>query len=205
MSSRPLTSSTPMLSRPDGRPLPAVQRPRHRRAHHGVLEQLLRIGADRRPDIEDHGLALQRRPDAGDRRAVDGMRRAGRTCAIAISAPVLPAETAKSARLLHRLDGAPHAGAPAPAPQRLTGLVVHAHRHLAVLEGGRRLHPRIAIEQRRHHRLVAEQAKTQFGEAAEHQIGAGDDHRRPLIAAHDIERCRDCCRHRIPAPLVGQC
>ena len=56
-----------------------------------------RVGADGGADVEDDALAAERRPERGDRRAIDLGRRRRQNFAIAISAPVLPAETAKSA------------------------------------------------------------------------------------------------------------
>ena len=58
---------------------------------------MLGVGADGGAAIEHDALAAQRRPDRGDRRPIDAGQVRRQNFAIAISAPVLPAETAKSA------------------------------------------------------------------------------------------------------------
>ena len=59
------------IEQADRRALDLEQRARHGAAHQGEIHQLLRVGADRRADIEHDALALQRRPDRRDRRALD--------------------------------------------------------------------------------------------------------------------------------------
>ena len=120
----------------DGRPLDVEERARHGRAHHGEVEQLLGVGAD--ASRRQSSTTLSPR-SVGQSAAIAGrsmpamVRR--QNFAIAISAPVLPAETAKSASpLLHRLDRPPHARAPAAVAQRLARLVVHRDGDVAVLE-----------------------------------------------------------------------
>ena len=86
------------IEQADGRPLDAEQRARHGRAHDGEIDELVRVGADRGADVEHDALAAHGRPDRGDRRAGRWSPWcAGRTCDIAISAPVLPAEMQQSA------------------------------------------------------------------------------------------------------------
>ena len=86
------------VEQPDGRPVEIEQHARHRAAHHRHVDQMLGVGADRGAEIEHDGFAPQRRPERRDRRPLDARQRACRlNLAIAISAPVLPAETATSA------------------------------------------------------------------------------------------------------------
>ena len=69
--SRPLTSSTPMFSRPTvGRSI-SNSDARHGAAHHRELDEVLRIGADRGADVEHDRFAAHRRPERGDGRPLD--------------------------------------------------------------------------------------------------------------------------------------
>ena len=80
--------------------------------------------------------------------------------AIAISAPVLPAETAASASpLLDRVDGEPHGGFPTALAQRLARLVVHLDGDIGVHDPRARLEPRTDFKQRRKNGAVAKQQK----------------------------------------------
>jgi len=64
------------------------------RAQHGEIDQLLGVALGIGADIEHHGLAMGGRPQGGDgRREIPSIKRS-RTTDIAISAPVLPADTA---------------------------------------------------------------------------------------------------------------
>jgi hypothetical protein len=53
------------------------------------------------------------------------------------------------------------------------------------IRGG--LEIRIAIEQRPDHRLISEQPELQVRQTALRNLGAGQDHFRTAVAAHDIE------------------
>src|SRR5690606_12665288 len=86
----------------------------------------------------------------------------------------------------------------APAAQRLARLVVHADGNLAMLEGRHRLHAWVAVEHRANDRLVSEQRESEIRQPGESNLGAGQDNFRPLVAAHDVERSRDRCRHPSP-------
>ncbi len=78
--------------------------------------------------------------------------------AMAISAPVLPAETAAWASpSLHRIDGLPHAALAAAAAQRLAGLVVHGDLDVGVADFRPGLELRLAFQKRRNPVPVAEQ------------------------------------------------
>ena len=69
---------------------------------------------------------------------------------IAISAPVLPAETTRSASpLLHRIDREPHGGLAAAVAQRLARLVLHPHRDFGMHDSrGRLQRPALGDERR---------------------------------------------------------
>ena len=97
------------------------------------------------PTVEHDAFAAERRPERGDRRPVDVRRRpqaeprhrhqragiAGRDREIGLA-------------LLHRLDRAPHARAPAAVAERLARLLVHPDGDIAVLEDRSRRDLRIA-------------------------------------------------------------
>ena len=88
----------PDIEQPDRRPLRAEHGSRHGGAENGEVDQLLGIGADRGADIEHHAFAAHGRPQCRNRRPVDiGHGAQAKACAIAISAPVLPADTQTSA------------------------------------------------------------------------------------------------------------
>ena len=105
------------------------------------------IGADRGAEIEHDRFALQRRPDRGNRRTLDpghgpelelGHRhqRAG----------VAGGDRHVRLALLHRVDGEPHRGFPAPLAQRLARLVVHLDRHVGVHDTRALLEPRAGVD-----------------------------------------------------------
>ena len=87
----------PDIEQADGRTLQAEQHARHRAAHDCERHQMMRITADAGAEIEYDGIAARRRPYTGNGRPVDPRHVCRWTLAIAISAPVLPAETATSA------------------------------------------------------------------------------------------------------------
>ena len=109
--------------------------------------------------------------------------------AIAMSAPVLPAETAASASpVAHRLHGPPHGRLAAPGADRLARLVVHAHRHLGMADLDRALQARVRLDERRDGALVAEHEEAQGRMPLERQRRARHDDRGAVIAAHGVER-----------------
>ena len=169
-SSRPLTSSTPMLSRPTvGRSM-SNRIARHRAAHHRHVDQVLGVGADRGAEVEHDRFAAQRRPERGDRRPLDPGHRlqvefrhrhqragvAGRDRDIGLA-------------LLHRVDGEPHRRLPAPVAQRLARLVVHPDRDVGMDDPRRGLEPRMRVEQRLDRGPVAEQDELGVGVARQRQ------------------------------------
>src|SRR5262249_59985525 len=62
---------TPNMEDPPRRPVETKKPSRHGTAHGGELDKMLGIGTDRGAQIEHDGLALERRPQSGNRRAVD--------------------------------------------------------------------------------------------------------------------------------------
>ena len=109
--------------------------------------------------------------------------------AMAISAPVLPAETAASASpRAHGIDRQPHAALAAALAQRLAGLGVHGDEDFGVEDLGAVLELRVALQQGRDAAAVAHQQEAQLrvahggqGRARNHHLGAG-------IATHRIQR-----------------
>src|SRR5262249_8190660 len=67
-------------------------------------------------------------------------------------------------------------------------------------EPGDGLERRARIEQRCNGSAVAEQQKLDVGVAVERQLRAGNDHRRPMVTPHGVERNADSLGHgaRIP-------
>ena len=79
--------------------------------------------------------------------------------AIAISAPVLPAETATlRLAVLHRLDRLPHAALAAAAAQRLARLVRHGDRNLGMVDRGLGGNVGILREEAAQPRCIADRA-----------------------------------------------
>ena len=118
----------------DGRPVEIEQHARHGAAHHRHVDQMLGVGADRGAEIEHDAFAPAASATAP---AIAGRSMPGSVLrlnfAIAISAPVLPAETATSASpFLTASMREPHRGLPAAVAQRLARLVVHPDGDLGV-------------------------------------------------------------------------
>ena len=119
----------------DGRAFDVEQDARHRRAHDREVDRCCAsapIEAPTSSTINSPRSVGHIAASAG--RSISGsMRR--QNFAIAISAPVLPAETAQSASpVLDRLDRAPHRRRAPPGAQRLARLVRHLDRDLAVTD-----------------------------------------------------------------------
>ena len=107
------------IEQADGRLLDAEHDARHRRAHDREIDEMLRVAADRGADVEHDRFAAHRRPIAAIAGRSIGAIVCRQNLAIAISAPVLPAETAQSAApRLHRFDRLPHRR---DAPARCAG------------------------------------------------------------------------------------
>ena len=204
--STPLISSTPTLSSPTRRAVEIEDDAGHGRAHHREIDEMARIGADRRADIEHDALAAHGRPQAGDRRPVDLRHRlqaelrhrhqragiAGRDGDVGLAG-------------LGRVDGAPHRGLVAAIAQGLARLVVHLHRDLGVMEGRDRLELGMGVEQRQDLLLVAEDDEARIGAALQRQRSARDDDSRAVIPAHRIERdCNRSCHGVLVDPRSGR-
>ena len=117
--------------------------------------------------------------------------------AIAISAPVLPAETTQSALSVRdRIDRQPHAGS-ASGPQRNRRLGVGEHDIGRVVHGCGVREPRQLCQQRRDAGFVAEQQKAHGRVALEGDIGPLQHHCRSPIAAHRVDGDRDSAVHRV--------
>ena len=130
------------------------------------------------------------------------MRRLNR--AIAISAPVLPAETATSASPFFTASSASHIeDFQRPWRSAWLGLAsIFTTTSVCSMRRGR-LQPRPLRDQRAHHGLVAVKDEFGIGVAGERQIGAGNHDRWPDIASHGIERNSDLLGHRRWVPSCG--
>jgi len=119
--------------------------------------------------------------------------------AIAIKAPVLPAENRDvGLALLDRVDGEPHRRLPAATAQRLARFVVHLDHDIGVHDACGGFEPRALADQRGNHRLVAEHYEFSVGVTRERDIGTGHNHSRPEVAPHGIERNSDLLSHDCP-------
>ena len=122
----PLISSTPMLSSPTRGRSMSEQRARHGGAHQREVGELARGGADVGAEVEHDAV---RASTVGHCPAIAGRSMPGMvlriSLAIAIRAPVLPAETAKSASPFCTASIASHMLEPRPRRTRLARLVLH--------------------------------------------------------------------------------
>ncbi len=194
--SRPLTSSTPILSRPTvGRSMSnstrAMALPMAAR-----LTRCCSSAPIEAPTSSTTDSPLSVGQSAGDRRPLDaldhleiearhGHQRAG----------IAGRDHDIGLALLHRVDRQPHRGLPAPVAQRLARLVVHADRHLGMHQLRVGLEPRQALEQGLHHGAVAEQQEFDIGMAGERNIGARQDDRGTMVAAHGVKRDANLIGH----------
>ena len=116
--------------------------------------------------------------------------------AIAISAPVLPADTATSASPFFTASMASHIDDfQRPLRSAWLGLssILTATSVCTTPRGG--LEPRTGVEQRVDHGAVAEQEELDVGMSAERELGARNDHRGPMVSPHGVERDADFLGH----------
>src|ERR1700722_14306553 len=108
--------------------------------------------------------------------------------AIAISAPVLPADTTQPASPgRHRVDRQPHRGTPRAA-QRDRWLGVVGDEFVGVMDDGLRRQLGQLVQERADAALDAVEQEFGLREADERDVGAVYHHVRRLFAAHGIER-----------------
>ena len=110
---------------------------------------------------------------------------------MAIRAPVLPAETMKSASPFCTASSASHMLDAAAAAHRLARLVLHLHDDVG-MDDARALGERADAARRCgvDARLVAEKQKAHVGMALERHGGARHDHGGALVSTHRVERYR---------------
>ena len=195
------------IEQADGRALEIEQHARHRAAHHGKIDQMLGVRADRGADIEHDRVALDASataPAIAGRSIPAMVRRLN--FAIAIRAPVLPAETATSASPFFTASIASHIE-DFQRPWRSAWLGLASIRTTtsvctsreAAFSRGR------ASSSGRDHGLVAEQDEFRVGVAGKRKIGAGNHDRRPDVAPHGIERNSDLLGHVRPGKPSCDC
>ncbi|MGY4488558.1 hypothetical protein ACVWWR_007749 [Bradyrhizobium sp. LM3.2] len=122
---------------------------------------------------------------------------------IAISAPVFPAETVTSGlALFHRIDGKPHGGGLAAAPQRLARLFLPADRDVGVddLRGG--LQRGVAVELGLDLGAVPDQQEFDLAMPLERDGGSWNDHDGAGVAPHGVKRDTNLAWHKSPGNLV---
>ena len=166
-SSRPLISSTPTLSRPTvgvsmSNTMRAIAAP--------ITARSIRCCASA-PIVAPTSSTIDSPRIVGHIAASAGRSISGSMCrqtfAIAISAPVLPAETAQSASPFFTASiGAPHRGHAAAVAQRLARLVGHLDRDVAMHDAvALAAEPGMLAEQRRDQLLVAVEQEARVGTA----------------------------------------
>ena len=121
--------------------------------------------------------------------------------AMAMSAPVLPAETATSASPFLTASMASHIeDFQRPLRSAWLGLSSILIATSVWTTRDSRLEPRPRVEQRLDHRAVAEQQELDVGMAPERQFGARHDHRCPMVSPHGVERDADFLGHGATIP-----
>ena len=124
--------------------------------------------------------------------------------AIAIKAPVLPAETAQSAAPdLHRFDRLPHRRDAPPGAQRLARLVAHLDRDVGVKNARLGGQPGMTLQDGPDRALVTIEKKLDVGTAFEREGRGGQDDRRPVIAPHRVQRYANVACHSLVRPRPG--
>ena len=161
-------------------------------AHHGQIDEMVGIGADRGADVEHDRFAAQGRPQRRDRRPLDArqgleieLRHRHQRAGIAARYRDV------GVTLLDRVDGEPHRGFPAAVAQRLARLILHPHGDVGVdeLRGGFERGPR--VEERRDQRGIAEEQEFGLGWRVSARSRAGNDHSGPVVSPHRIESNAD--------------
>ena len=179
-----------------GRPRNAEQDARGRGSHHGEIDQVFGIRADRGADVEHDQFAAQGRPQRRDRGPVDPRQH----LELELRHRHQRAGIARRYRhigfaLLDRLDRQPHRRFPAAIAQRLARLVFHAHRDVGVDEARGGLERRARGQERRHQRGVAEKSKFAFGMTGQSEFSAGNNDSGAMVSPHRVESNADLLRH----------
>ena len=179
---------------------------RHRRAHHRKIDEMLRIGADGRADVEHDRFAAQRRPDRRDRRPLDRRHRVQAELRHRHQgAGVAGGDRAVGRARLHRFDRLPHRRDAPPGAQGLTRLVAHLDRDVGMKNARLRGEPGMTRKDGPNRRLVAIEEKLNVGTAFERDGGGGHDDRRPVIAPHRVQRYANVARHSLVRPPGPRC
>ena len=179
---------------------------RHRRAHHRQIDEMLGVGADGRADVEHDRFAAQRRPNRRDRRPLDRRHRVQAELRHRHqSAGVAGGHRAIGRARLHRFDRLPHRRDATPGAQRLAWLVAHLDRDVAMKNA--RLCGQLGMtrEDGPDRALLAIEEKLNVGTAFERYGRGGQDDRRPMIAAHRVQRYTNVARHSLVRPPGAPC
>ena len=162
------------------------------------------VGADRGAEIEHDTFALDCRPQRRKRRPLDALdhlqikarhrhQRAG----------IAGRHRDVGLALLHRIERKPHRRFPAPIAQRLARLVVHANGDVGVHDLGFGLERGQALERWLDQRAVAIEQKLGVGMPGERNERAGQNDRRPVVAAHGVKRDANFIRHAVRLYPLG--
>ena len=182
-----------MLSRPTRGPLDAEDGARHSRAHQREIDELARRGADVGAEVEHDAVASTGSATAP---AMAGRSMPGMvlrtSLAMAISAPVLPAETAASASPFFTASIASHMLDAAAAADRLARLVLHLDHGVGVDDRATRsANCGMLLEMGLDARLIAEQQEAHVGMAVEGEAAPGTTTagpRSPPMASSEMVR-----------------
>ena len=157
---------------------------------------MIRLRADRSAHVEHDRVALERRPEPGNRGAFD--TRHGAQIELRHRhqrAGVSGRDGGISLTLLDGIDREPHRGFPAATPECLARLVVHPDDHFGMDYARGCLQTRTSLQQRPDRRLVTEQHELRVGMALQRNLGTGNDDCRTDVAPHRVERNSDLLGH----------
>src|ERR1700722_8387686 len=179
---------------------------RHRRAHDGEIDEMLRVAANGRADIEDDRLAAQCRPHRRDRRPLDrrhrvqaelGHRHQG--------AGVAGRDRAIGRARLHRFNRLPHRRDAPSSAQSLAWLVAHLARDVGMKNARLGGELGMTLEDGADHAPLAVEKKLNVGKAFKRQGRGGQNDRWAMIATHRVQRYANVACHSLVRPRRARC
>ena len=194
----PLDLLDPDIEQPDGGRFEAEQRARHGRAHQCELDELTGVGPHIGADIEHDALGLDRRPDRGNRRAIDAFERLQAELGHGHErAGIARRHGGVGAPVLHRLKRKPHARPPAALAKSLARLCVHGHGDVGVDDLRLRRESRMVGKHGLDAGRVADEQKAHVGMPHERDGSGRNDDAGTVVPAHGVERYGDWSTHSL--------
>ena len=167
----------------------------HGSAHQRELGELACGGADVGAEVEhDAGFFRVGHCPAIAGRSTPGMV-VSTSLAMAIRAPVLPAETTKSASPFCTASIDSHMLDPRPRRSAWLGLSAHLHHRVGVDDGGALHERRMLLQKRLDAGFVAEKQEPHAGMALEGDGGTRHDDGRACVSPHGVKRYGSRCCH----------